>query len=406
MRKFITNPLLPIMLLFLAIFSGCSEDTDPSPVSAELQSFRIIAPVEASGEINHDENTVTVYVPSGTALSAVQYEAEVPEGASVNPASHTSVDLSNPLQITVIGRGAEGRETSEVYTVSAFYTAPYAFVGKAATINDLEEDARAAANWMQETYGDDFVYLPASGINESSLSNVRVIFYYQLEVGNNVNLGSMSDNRVSEAISNFVRNGGQMLLAGDASQYVFNINRVPSSFAFTETNAAAGVEEDKSPDDRWGFSVVPSATSADRTGHPIFSGLLTENNRVYLNNSPTREVRLVWWATGPAGGECCGEIEMVTNFEEQLKAVKLATLRHVEDYFGFAAIEFGRTDQDTHADLHSNVPTDFQGNILVFANTIIGYEWETQDGSPNEYVDNIKQLTQNAINYLDGLYED
>jgi hypothetical protein len=219
-------------------------------------------------------------------------------------------------------------------------------------------------------------------------------------------LGSMGDERVTTAISNFVRNGGQMLLAGDASQYVFNINRVPSSFGFTENNAAAGVEGDKAPDDRWGFSVVPSTTSADRTGHPLFAGLLTDNNRVYLNNAPTREVRLVWWATGPAGGDCCGEIEMVTNFEQQLKAVKLATLRHVEDYFGFAAIEFGRTDQDTHADLHSNVPTDFRGNILVFANTIIGYEWETQDGSPNEYEGNIKQLTQNAINYLNGLHED
>jgi hypothetical protein len=409
MQKFIKQGLLYCALLLAAmvLVVACKDD-DGGPAGAvepRIDGFRIVSPVQVTGTIDQTGRAVTLEVPGGADLTAAQVEVDVPAGATVSPASGTTVNLTNPVDFTVTGTDAAGAPVTRVYTVSVVRAASVAFVGNAANIEGLEDDARAAATWASETYGDDFMYLPASQINANSLSRVKVVFYYELNATEPINLGAMGGSAVSGAISNFVRDGGQLFLAGDASQYIFNIDRVPASFGFNE-NATPGIEENKPADDYWGLSVVEGTTSADRTGHPLFAGVLNEEDRVYLFNAPTREVRLVWWNVGPAGGECCGNVEMVTNFEEQLKATKLASLRHVGDYFGFAAIEFGRTDIETHPSLNANVPRDFRGTVLVLANSIIGYEWEVNDGSENEYHQNIERLTENALNYLIGKYDE
>jgi hypothetical protein len=404
-KSVLFNVLMAAVMLFTV---SCGEDDAPEvdqTVNAEITSFRIVSPVEASGTINNDDNTIIIEVPGDVDVTASEVAIEVPEGATVSPASGTQVDFSTPVDFTVTGLDADGNTVTEVYTVSVEKTAVVAFVGSAATIDELEDDAQAAASWMQETYGDEFVYLSANEITPDAVSNLKVIFYYKLEATEPVDLGAMASEDVSNTISNFVRDGGQLLLAGDAASYIFEIDRVPDSYAFNEVNEEIGIEENKPADDFWGLSVVPTTTSEDRTGHPLFEGVLNAENRVYLNNAPTREVRLVWWNVGPAGGECCGNLDMVTNFEEQLKATKLASLRHVDDYFGFAAVEFGRTDIDTHASLSPDVPKDFRGTVLMLSNSIIGYEWVTNDGSVNEYQDNIEQLTANAIEYLRELYD-
>lgn len=410
MRNLMKNSVLfnVLMAAVMLLAVSCGEDDAPAvdqTVNAEISSFRIVSPVEASGTINNDNNTITVEVPGDVDVTTAEVAIEVPEGATVSPASGAVVDFSSPVEFTVTGSDAAGNPVTEVYTATVEKTAVVAFVGSAATIGELEDDAQAAANWMQATYGDEFVYLSAAEITPDAVSNLKVIFYYKLDATEPIDLGAMASEDVASTISNFVRDGGQLLLAGDAASYIFDIDRVPGSYAFTEDAGVIGVEENKPADDFWGLSVVPTTTSEDRTSHPLFDGVLNAENRVYLNNAPTREVRLTWWNVGPAGGNCCGEVEMVTNFEEQLKAIKLASLRHVGDYFGFAAVEFGRTDLDTHANISVDVPKDFRGTVLMLSNSIIGYEWVTNDGSVNEYQDNIEQLTENAIEYLRAQYD-
>lgn len=405
-KSILLNALLALTMLMVV---SCSDDENGPGTGQEVEpkitSFRIVSPIEATGDINETDRTIQVNVPADEDVTTAEVAVDVPQGATVEPASGSTVDFTNPVTFTVTGTDASGNPETREYTVTLNRTAVVAFVGNAATIDELEDDAQAAANWMQETYGEEFVYLSADEINADALANLKVIFFYELNAEEEIDLGAMASESVSTAISNFVRDGGQLLLAGDAAGYVFDINRVPDAYAFNEDAGVIGVEENKEPDDPWGLSVVPETTSADRTAHPMFEGVLNAENRVFLNNAPTREVRLTWWNVGPAGGECCGELEMVTNFENQLKATKLASLRHVGDYFGFAAVEFERTDLDTHADLSPDVPGDFRGHIIMLANTIIGYEWVTQDGSPNEHQENIEQLTENAIEYLRGLYD-
>ncbi|EMR04672.1 DUF4960 domain-containing protein [Cesiribacter andamanensis] len=408
MQNFINKSFFFKAMLAVAtcVLVSCGDDAPGDEVvEPAITAFSVVSPVAFSGTVDQTEKTLAFEVPGGADLSSVEIEVEVPAGATVTPASGSVVDLTNPIEFIVTGMNVNGAPVSRVYTAMAIPSASVAFVGKAATMAELEDDAKAAATWAQETYGDEFVYLPAAQINGNTLTNVKVIFYYELSAGAPVSLGGMNAPKTVTAISNFVRRGGQLLLAGDATNYIFNIGRVPAAFGFGENNPA-GVETGKAPDDQWGLSVVPGTTSADRTTHPLFEGVINGENRVFLYNAPTREVRLIWWNVGPAGGDCCGNLDMVTNFEEQLQAVKLASLRHVGDYFGFAAVELLPTNANTHANISPSVPKDFKGTILVLANSIIGYEWAPNDGAPNDYQENIERLTKNALDYLIEKYDE
>jgi hypothetical protein len=406
MKKHFFTTLAVLIASTLFFVTSCEkEEPEDLSVAATITSFSITSPVSVSGEIDTTAGTISLSVPGDEDITNMTVDIQVPEGATVSPASGTSHDFTNPVTFTVTGADADGVEITKTFTASVELTAVIGFIGKTATFGQLEDDAMAAASWMQTVYGDQFIYLGAADITADAIANLKVIFYYELEPiagTNEIDLGAMTD--VALTVSNWVRDGGMLLLAGDAADYIFEIDRIPGALYWNEI-CCSGVEGDKPADDIWGMSVVPETTSDDRTDHPLWEGILTEDNRVYLNNAPTREVRLFWWNVGPAGGECCGNLDMVTNFEEQYKAIKLSSLRHVGDYFGFNAIEFGRTDLDTHASLNADVPKDFRGTVLMFSNTINGYEWVVNDESVNEYHDNIEALTENAISYLKGLYD-
>lgn len=400
-----------VMLLTVS----CKKDDEPKAdhsVAAKINTFNIISPVEINGIINENSKTITIAAPVDADLTSAEVLIELPEGATVSPASGDKVDLSDPVEFKVTGSDADGNPVTQVYVASVVRSASIVFVGNEPIIDELEDDAKAAALWMQETFGNDFSYLSASAINANTLEDVKVIFYYELKGekiapnGTLINLGAMSDEPVSNAIADFVKNGGQLLLAGDAAQYVFDINRVPSiGYGFGEV-VSPGIEA-KEEDDIWGLSVVEGTTSADRTNHPLFDGLLNIENRIELNNSTEREVRLIWWTAGTeaSGDNCCGEVSMVTSFEEHLKAVKLGSIYDINDYFGIAAVEFERTDMETQDNFNQNISKDFKGTVLMLGNTIIGYEWVPNDGSENAFQGNIEKLTHNAINYLLEVYE-
>jgi hypothetical protein len=290
-----------------------------------------------------------------------------------------------------------------------FYDGPeIAFVGQNDNVAELEDDAKAVANWMKDIYGDSYTYLGAKDINRSSIKNFKVIFFYELKAPDGavseqeakIDLGGLQDDSVVVAIEDWVKDGGNLLLAGDAANFIFEIGRVPRSYAYGEQYYGHHGAEDIPPHDIWGLSVVDYTNSEDRSNHPIFKTILDEDKRIGLYNAMRREVRLVWWNVGPAGGDCCRHIEMITNFENELNAIKLASLFHINDYFGIAAFELKPTSGELDQTFSEEISKDYSGTVLVFGNSIIGYEWAPNDGSKNEYQANIEKLTQNAIDYL------
>ncbi len=400
------KPILAFLFIatFTTVWLGCSSDS-PAPdqtAKAQITSFKITSPVLATGTITG--TTISLDIPADKDITQVMVDVVLPPSVTISPASGTKVNLTNPVIFTVTGKDKEGKPVTATYTVSANLIPILAFIGKGATINDLEDDAKAAATYAQTTYGKQFIYMPAANITATSLSNLKVAFYYELNPIKDefvTNLGTVAEK--ATVIGNWVRDGGKLFLAGDAADMIFKIGRVPFSEANWTEICCSNVETGRREDDFWGISAISTTTSADRTGHPLFTGLLDATAKNFsLFNGPTREQRIFWWKDGPSGGSCCADLEMITNFEKKYKALKLASVRNIIDYYGFAVIEFQQTVTGTDAAFSTNVTKDFKGTVLMLSNTFSGYEFKANEGI-NAYQANIEKLTKNALDYLIGL---
>ncbi len=304
----------------------------------------------------------------------------------------------------------------------------YAFFGEQSSISALiDDDAKAAALWMQQTYGSDFVYIPFNEISLTSLSDVKVGMIYYLTSGYSAtptNVSTMlpevlrNGQSQLEALKGWVKDGGSLFIAGDATPLVFALGRVPADFTapraagnyvyseFGCANASGCLETNHTSDDLWGLGVRPANVAGDIQSHPIFSNLdITNGEYLVLNNAASREVRLVWWQhfDGILNPSCCGQ-DAAIKFEKVLNAQKFGTLRHVTDSFGYAAVLWKRTDKNTDAEIDANIPKDFKGSLFTMENTISGYEWDS-NGTVNDYQNNIKVFTKNILDFLNEEYQ-
>ena len=301
-----------------------------------------------------------------------------------------------------------------------------AFIGTEADVASLaDDDAKAAAEFMSTTYGSSFKYLQASAMQASDLADVNVVMLYYLTasdqtytISDNSNPFTMLPAELQNGgsaeliLEDFVKNGGNLFVAGDPTPITFALGRVPADFTaarapgnyvYSEFNNGS-LETGKASDDYWGLGVRDANNSGNQRNHPIFSELTFEGDgELYLNNAPDREVRLIW---APAYDNiltpsCCGS-DAADTWEKTLHGTKLGTLRHVGDAFGYGAVVFKPTSGTAKdAMFDNNIPTDFKGTIVSFENTIIGYEWNPNGGT-NDVHSNIEKITKNVIAFLDG----
>lgn len=383
-----------------------------------------------TGVVNNDDDTIYVLMPAGTDITNLSPTVEVPMGQSVDPASGVSQDFTNTVDYTVTN--TENLTVTYTVTVEVQTVTPtfYAFLGEQADIASLvDDDARAAATWMQNTYGADFKYIQFSNISASEMADVKVAMLYYLtpieDVGYSASPTDVSTLLATElqagaaqaeVLKNWVKLGGDMLIAGEATPFIFSLGRVPADFSaprapgnyvYSEFGCAGTggcVDMNKPPDDRWGLGMRPSNNSEDRRGHPIFNGLtFFDDEFLALQNSATREVRLIWWQhfDGILDPSCCGQ-DAALFFEQTMSATKFGTLSFVGDAFGYGAVLWNRTDQGNDGNFDSQIPTDFQGSIMSIENTIVGYEWDS-NGTVNDFQSNIEMFTGNILDYLYNL---
>ncbi|WP_282017662.1 hypothetical protein [Salegentibacter mishustinae] len=393
----------------------------------KISSFTI---GESSGVIDNEENTIYVSMPPGTDLTSLSPVIDLPEGQTVDPASDVEIDFTNPVEYTV----SNTEDITETYTVTVetqqANPTKYAFLGEQADIESLvDDDAKAAATWMQNTYGEDFEYIQFSEISPQSMAEIKVAMIYYLTPAEDLGYRATSANVLTllppslrpegskaQVLKNWVQKGGDMLIAGDANPLIFSLDRVPADFSaprasgnyvYSEFGCAESsgcVDTGKPADDIWGLGMRPTNNSQDRQGHPIFDGLSFENGEYLpLQNSATREVRLIWWQhfDGILDPSCCGQ-DAATTFEQSLSATKFGTLRHIGDTFGYGAVLWNRTDMNNHVMFDEQISTDFKGSIFSIQNTIIGYEWDS-NGTVNDYQSNIQTFTGNILEYLYNL---
>lgn len=382
---------------------------------------------EVAGTIVDPENSILVLLPPSYDLTNITPIIDLPEGQTITPGSGTPQDFSNgPVNYTVTNTEGITR-TFEVSVILG--SSKIAFIGDGDDVNTIQDDdAKAAALFLQANYPDDFNYINFSDISSATLEGINVIMLYYLTPLPNLGYLAAPDNVLSmlptelqpgtaqsDALTDWVKAGGHMFIAGDPTPFIHVLGRIPGDYSqgasvgnylYTEFGCAGPegcVDMGKPADDIWGLSVKADlTTNGDKQSHPIFSGLnFIGEGELYLSNSATREARLVWWQqfdNTMEGYTCCGPEGLILT-EQKFNALRLGSLRWIGDAFGVGAMEFLPTNGELDSNFDFNIPTDFAGHIVSLENTIIGYEFDP-NGTVNDYQGNIEQLTTNIIDYL------
>ncbi|MDI6051202.1 hypothetical protein QLS31_15345 [Flavobacterium sp. XS2P24] len=389
----------------------------------------------AVGIIDNAANSIVVILPPGTNLTNLAPVITLPEEQTVTPSSGAAQNFSNG-SVTYTVKNKENLTKVYNVKVESIAATKYAFLGLEDDISSLvDDDAKAAATWMQSTYGADFKYIKIANISALNIGDVKVAMLYYLTPKENQGFSATSNDvstmlpaglrpggSQAQVLKSWVKGGGDMLIAGDPSPFIFSLGRVPASFGasrapgnyvFSEFGCASETgcyDTGKPSDDIWGLGMRDGNNSGDRRNDAIFDGLTFEggagNEYLPLQNSANREVRLIWWQhfDGILNPSCCGS-DAALQFERTLTAVKYGTLRHIGDAFGYGAVEFKRTDLTNNAAFDSQIPTDYKGHIFTISNTIVGYEWNS-NGTTNDYQNNIKVFTKNILDHLYNLNND
>ena len=116
LKKYNLIPLF-ILAVFASFTLGCEEenmyeDNVPDYTYSIIRSFEVNG---QAAEINHTNGVIATTLAAGTALSSVSVEMTLPEGATVDPSSGSSVDFTNgPVIFTVSNNGVSREYTAGI----------------------------------------------------------------------------------------------------------------------------------------------------------------------------------------------------------------------------------------------------------------------------------------------------
>lgn len=245
----------------------------------------------------------------------------------------------------------------------------------------------------------------ASELSKIDVNNVKAIWCHIDRV--NLQKGSLPYSAAQiEALSNFVKQGGNLYLTKQATQLAVKIGRVPAAFDVNiygngdggngtdvwEINAQIGYMFHNSG------SADEQAQYQDRRSHAIYKGM-TETTHASTDAWGSYSV---FPMLGSGNGtnlwredhNCCwdfnaysysaGGSNTVEKFQNELSATMLGAWGQVVDFACGVLVEFQPMGE-------------YQGRII--ANGAAAYEFSPRSGT-NAYDSNVKQMTINALAYL------
>jgi len=134
--------MIPLLFFGIAItlftVVGCEdgikfEDNVPDYTYSIIRDFKVNG---QSAAINHTNAVITYTLPAGTNISSVPVEITLPEGATVEPASGTTVDFSKgPVIFTVSNNGISRKYTATVAAYGSPMIMSFSIGEKVGTIN-------------------------------------------------------------------------------------------------------------------------------------------------------------------------------------------------------------------------------------------------------------------------------
>lgn len=393
MKKYIRN----IMAMCLAVlaFTSCSDVNIPDSVEAP-KATDVTAQVDGRNvtlnwTLPADEDKVGVDVYRNSKL--------LESLGLVNTYSVTRQPTRTDLYYTVKVKYGDGR-VSEGTSVKVYIDQEPPKVGMLIAANseaELEDDDEiAAVNWFKQTYGDKGQVLTAADADKINPSDYPMLWIQIDRVGIGKGMNNLpaciNSGSLLAKLTEYVKDGGNLLLTKHATQLVAGLGRIENKFDVTIFGDGNGGEGT----DIWTTNAVIGSSCSpayDHRGHSIFSGLEVmpkgvqyDHESYPLEGPGMREDHNCMWDLNACGLPTLAPDakNVVDAFERITNSTVLATWGHVTDYCCAGIVEFNPTDE-------------YKGRIIAIG--LSAYEFNQNSGI-NQYQKNTEALTKNSIDYL------
>ncbi len=287
-------------------------------------------------------------------------------------------------------------------------TKPVAFISEYESIEVIaDDDEKAAAEWLVNTYGGTF--LPATDITSlESLKDYDAVWVMVDRVGLAHGIANLPSS-VTEAMTHvkaFYENGGNVFLSNHATQYTVSIGALPEGMIPSIGGSCWGNGAGGEGSDVWTINaVIGNVTDQiyDHRTHALFTGITGTSEYNGHDAFPLiayghREDHNCMWDLNRGEYNLPANPNKVVGFETEYNATILATWGHVVDYCCAGLIEFKAVTEQTGR------------RGICIANGFAAYEWnqncvkENADAScvegTNKFQANIEKLTANTLDYL------
>ena len=393
MKKYISN--LMAMCLAVLAFTSCSDvnipDSIEAPKATDVEAQVDGRNVTLNWTLPADEDKVGVDVYRNSKL--------LESLGLVNTYSVTRQPTRTDLYYTVKVKYGDGR-VSEGTSVKVYIDQEPPKVGMLIAANseaELEDDDEiAAVNWFKQTYGDKGQVLTAADAVKINPSDYPMLWIQIDRVGLGKGMNNLpaciNSGSLLAKLTEYVKDGGNLLLTKHATQLVAGLGRIENKFdvtIFSDGNGGEGT-------DIWTTNaVIGSGCSPayDHRGHSIFSGLEVmpkgvqyDHDSYPLEGPGMREDHNCMWDLNAYGLPTLAPDakNVVDAFERITNSTVLATWGHVSDYCCAGIVEFNPTDE-------------YKGRIIAIG--LSAYEFNQNSGI-NQYQKNTEALTKNSIDYL------
>lgn len=375
-------------ILLITLFFACEERLNyDEDIDSSLNIITTLKGNGTTATIDDLQGVINLVLPPNSDASNVELIIEAPDGVDTSVISGSIMDLTEAVEIYA----SVGSSTRTYQLFTRVLPNEVAFLGEASTFNDLiataDDDLVAAAQWLQSTYPDDFVYLNAAEVSIEDLETVNVVMFYYDQVGTSDLPLVFTEGTAKSTFIQYLVEGGKLLLGGMATSYAETIGRDQSELLLIRGN---GVGFD-APNDIWtidgGVNFVTS-----QLNHPIYTfneGLISFDNDGFIPiiNGGYREDHNNLWDIAPLLNPG-HELGQFNEFERLYGGKVLAVWGGVGDECCPGIIEF--------------MPAPpFAGTTIAIG--VAGMEWNMNDGRDNPYLENVKAIYKNSIDYLSTL---
>lgn len=376
------------------VYSVKVADTKGNTSIGQVISFdrRGAYPVKNVSGVQNDNGVLLTWTAPDSAVSKITIKLGN-QSVDVTP-NLTSYQFSNvpvgSYLISFVTTNAANQQSNTVYLPFKVGATMVGYIGVYSDSTTLlttgDDDEVAAAQWLFSTYPNKSRYISFNQVKNGSvdLSQYRVIWWnYDITTGSALP-AIATDPVVISAMTNFYKNGGNLLLNQFAVQYFWNLGRITQNY-FTEFDTGAGFTNG----DTWGVGVNINEKH-DESKHPLYNG-------IKMTNQP--DGRITFPVIGPGWKENHNAVivripefyklsnndeKAYTDFTTDNNAEWLGVWDGIADYFMAGILELKPMN-------------DFQGTGIFIG--IGGIEWHQNSGT-NLYQSNIQQLYKNAIDYL------